>query len=228
MLGGGDLGTVLSNATVGHLVDPAAPPVRTASRLVEGLRARVNAELAARGERARADIYISCPDCVRAGSLAAVGGRVPLLRSDAYKLMGVTGKFALCVFRLRKRDFLFLLDLVVVLKRFVSPLFELVLSSNVEYTVNPWGLPFVNRVAGLSVGGVRWADLPPFLGVATSAVLGSYFWKVEAMTKGLVSSMPRDFSPAAARIATAAENMRWDLPMEWELMARFLEDHEDD
>ena len=222
MLGGVDLDEVLLDAVDGAVLDSRAPFLQTARAVVEGVRVQLNLELEQMGAgHKRADVYITAPDCVRA-KIVAVDGRVVLLRSDAYKMFGVTGTMPVSVFRLRKEDLLFLIDLVSVLRASVSPQFRVVMTPNVRFETNPWGIPFVNRILNFTINDVPFAELPPLITVATSALVGEYFWKTPELTWGLVQPMPRDFSVAGAAIPQSAGALQTGLPLEWELYARFL------
>ena len=49
-----------------------------------------------------------------------------------------------------------------------------------------------------------------------------YFWKTSSLTWGLVQPMPRDFSEDAATMPGSDAALQTELPLEWELYARFL------
>ena len=72
-------------------------------------------------------------------------GRVPLLGSDVYRTMGITGGRPVSLFYMHKSAMRGAMDLTDLLYRYVSPIFGITVSPNVQYRLG-WGIPFVNRV----------------------------------------------------------------------------------
>jgi hypothetical protein len=84
------------------------------------------------GEEAlRVAAYISCIDCVRS-DVHEHDGRVPLLGSDVYRTMGITGGRHVSLFYMHKSAMRGAVDLTDLLYRFVSPIFGITVSPNVQ------------------------------------------------------------------------------------------------
>ena len=79
----------------------------------------------------RVAAYISCIDCVRS-EVHEHNGRVPLLGSDVYRAMGITGGRHVSLFYMHKSAMRGAVDLTDLLYRFVSPIFGITVSPNVQ------------------------------------------------------------------------------------------------
>jgi hypothetical protein len=167
--------------------------------------------------------YISCVDCVRS-DVYEVGGRVPLRASDVMRAMGITGGRPLSLFYLAKADLLAAVDLVDLLYRYVSPLFGITVSPNVAYGLRGWGgVPFVNRVANFSIDGVPFDELPDRLLVGANGYIAPFFWRSAQLSRGAMASMPLDAAGARLPVGAVASTFATGLPVEYELLVRFLQ-----
>ena len=167
--------------------------------------------------------YISCVDCVRS-DVYEVGGRVPLRASDVMRAMGITGGRPLSLFYLAKADLLAAVDLVDLLYRYVSPLFGITVSPNVAYGLRGWGgVPFVNRVVNFSIDGVPFDELPDRLLVGANGYIAPFFWRSAQLSHGAMASMPLDAAGARLPVGTVASTFATGLPVEYELLVRFLQ-----
>lgn len=169
-----------------------------------------------------ADIYLTCPTCVRARA-HSLNGEVVLQYSDIYRMLSISTQCDMVVFHMRKEDLWMVLNFVVILERVFSELFVLTVGG-VQYDVPAWGIPFVNYFSNLRLvredgSSLPYAEWPALIRVATSTYIGKHIWKAKKLSYGFVQTPARDaFGNEVSMIASVVPN----LPAEYNLLAESL------
>jgi len=125
------------------------------------------------------------------------------------------------LFYISKGDIRGACDLVDLLYRFVSPLFGITVSPNVQYELG-WGIPFVNRIKRFTIDGVEYDDLPDRILIGTNGYIAPFFWRSAELSRGMMASLPQTASGARIRAAELATTYATGLPVEYEMMMKFL------
>jgi 5'-nucleotidase len=121
------------------------------------LLSEVNARLERMGH-APADVYLTCPTCVRTRAHASQG-EVILQYSDIYRMLSISTSCDMVVFHMRREDLWMVLNFVVILEKILSREFVLTLGG-VQYEVGAWGIPFVNYFQNLRFERADGSSLP--------------------------------------------------------------------
>ena len=106
-----------------------------------------------------ADIYLSCPTCVRARPTVERNGDVILRFSDVYRMLSISTSSDMVVFYMRKENVYNLLNFVPILGKFLSSKFMITVGG-VEFDLNPWGLPFIGYMENLCLKRADGSCLP--------------------------------------------------------------------
>jgi 5'-nucleotidase / UDP-sugar diphosphatase len=85
-------------------------------------------------------------------------------------------------------DLITFLELYSHISRRFTPNF----SSNINFKVRSWGIPFVNRIYDLNLNGLKYDDWPEYIHVATNTFVASYVSFVDHKTYGFVSLKPKN------------------------------------
>ena len=134
---------------------------------------------------------------------ATAGGRpTPVQFSDVFRMLplGFGPGFApgspIVAFWITPKELEGLVD-VMELQRSLGRRGAMVYSDTLDYRVRWWGIPFVNRVTGLTLHGKPFEQWPPLVQVATTAYVAAYIPRLGAMTHGLarVEMKDRDGRP---------------------------------
>ncbi len=140
---------------------------------------------------------------------ATVGGRpTPMQFSDVFRMLplGFGPGFApgspIVAFWITPKELEDLVD-VMELQRSLGRRGAMVYSDTLDYRVRWWGIPFVNRITGLTLHGKPFAQWPPLVQVATTAYVAAYIPRLGAMTHGLarVEMKDREGRPIAEPVA---------------------------
>ncbi len=140
---------------------------------------------------------------------ATAGGRpTPVQFSDVFRMLplGFGPGFApgspIVAFWITPKELEGLVD-VMELQRSLGRRGAMVYSDTLDYRVRWWGIPFVNRVTGLTLHGKPFDQWPPLVQVATTAYVAAYIPRLGTMTHGLarVEMKDRDGRPIAQPIA---------------------------
>uniref|UniRef100_A0A7S2SNH3 Calcineurin-like phosphoesterase domain-containing protein n=1 Tax=Mucochytrium quahogii TaxID=96639 RepID=A0A7S2SNH3_9STRA len=190
----------------------------TAEKVSTGVLFTLNNWLGENDQR-RADVFLTCPECVRQPIKSTGGKRFKLKFHQVYELVALSGVKPLSAFYIQKDDFLRLIDVVSLLGKYFSERFQLAFSSNLQYDQNPWGIPFVNRVSNLTINGVEFENLPQLIKVALPQYIAAYFWQTKTLTAGLLDSPAR--GPNGGFI-TLDKAVIHSSPPEYELLAQYL------
>lgn len=140
---------------------------------------------------------------------AGVGGKAtPVQFSDVFRMLplGFGPGFApgspIVAFWITPKELEGLVD-VMEIQRSLGRRGAMVYSDTLDYRVRWWGIPFVNRITGLTLHGKPFAQWPPLVQVATTAYVAAYIPRLGAMTHGLarVEMKDREGRPIAQPIA---------------------------
>jgi hypothetical protein len=83
----------------------------------------------------------------------------------------------------------------------------------------------VNRVKEFSIDGVDYDKLPPLLLVGTNGYIAPYFWRSSELSHGFMKSIPLDGNGVRIAKTDIAAAHATGLPVENELLIRFLARH---
>lgn len=121
----------------------------------------------------------------------------PLQFSDIYKFLplgnskdGETG-FPIVTFYLQKSQVKTLINFLEIYKNF-SGNYTPVFSDSLNYRINAWGIPGLNRVKDLTLNGKPYDQWPEYIHVSTSSYIAGHIDQVGPMSYGLVSFSPLD------------------------------------
>lgn len=181
------------------------------------LRTEINRRLSA-----PIDAYMTTYGLIRS-ELRTVGGRPTRYQySDIFKVSplgfdpwGRPGA-PVVTFWLTRSEFITLLEAMVVFADH-TPAYEAVFSDNVTWNVRGWGIPFYNKVTGLSLHGRPIDAAPALIHLGTNEFFARNLKKIHTLTYGMATVEPRDASgtPLASFPASG-------LPPEPELLAESL------
>lgn len=140
------------------------------------------------------DAYFTTMGMVRADMKAPVEN-TPYQLSDTFKFLPLgtskDGKpgFPIVTFYLKKKEVKLLINFLEIYK-YVSGDYTLVISDDITYEVNKWGIPMFNRIKNLKLRGIPFDKWPDYINLATSSYVASHIHQVGPMSYGLVSFTP--------------------------------------
>lgn len=142
------------------------------------------------------DLYFTTMGMVRA-DLKAPAKETPYQFSDTFKFLplgtsedGRPG-FPIVTFYLKKKEIRLLINFLEIYK-YVSGDYTLVVSDDLTYKVNKWGVPMFNRIQDLKLRGLPFEKWPEYINLATTSYVASHIHQVGPMSYGLVSFTPTD------------------------------------
>lgn len=142
------------------------------------------------------DLYFTSASLVRESLVAVNGKPTPYQFSDVFRILplGFDDQFnpgsPIKSFYLSKKDVLNLMNFMEIY-RHVSANFTPAYSDSLTYRVRSWGIPFVNRLAGIKLHGRPYAEWPDYVHLACNAYVAGFFDKLPAMSKGWIKLVPR-------------------------------------
>lgn len=168
------------------------------------------------------DAYLTTYGLIRS-ELLTVGGRPTRYQySDVFKISplgfdpwGRPGA-PVVTFWLTRAEFATLLEAMVVFAGH-TPAYEAVFSDNVAWNVRGWGIPFYNKVTGLTLHGQTLEQGPALVHLAANEFFARNLKRIRTLTYGMAAVEPRDASgtPLPALAPSG-------LPPEPELLAESL------
>ena len=142
------------------------------------------------------DVYLTCPDCVRAFELPRKNHDFELSFEQVYRMLSISASKGISIFHMRKSDLASIVELAEFAEVFVSDTMKLSISSTMHFDRNRWGIPFVNRLLNFTVRGVPYEELDDVLCVALNGYITPYFFLVNHLSKGVLNNFPRDHTGA--------------------------------
>lgn len=140
----------------------------------------------------QAEIYMTCPDCVRAFELPLKNKQFNLTFEEVYRMLSISVSKGIYVFHMKKSDLFLILELVQLAEVWISDTMKLSISSTMQFDQNTWGIPFVNRITNFSIHGVSYDDLDDFVCIAMNGYFTPYYFLVNYFSKGLLNNFPRN------------------------------------
>ncbi len=143
------------------------------------------------------DVYFTSMGVIREGMHTVDGKPTPLQFSDIFRILplgfGPNGEIGAPVrtVYLTKSDLWKMMNFLEIY-RHLSSSFCPAYSDSVKYRVRSWGVPFVNRIADLTLHGKPYSQWPELIHVATNQYVSGFFDKLPALSKGLVKLVARD------------------------------------
>jgi len=139
------------------------------------------------------DVYLTCPDCVRALELPAQNqSNFELTFEEVYRMLSISASKGISIFHMRKFDLVSIVELAEFAEIFVSDTMKLSISSTMRFHRQHWGIPFLNRLSNVTIRGVPYDELNDFVCVALNGYITPYFFLVNHLSKGLLNNFPRD------------------------------------
>lgn len=142
------------------------------------------------------DLFFTSLGLVRA-DLISPKTPTPYQFSDTFKFLPLGSSkdnepgFPIVTFYLHKKEVRLLINFLEIYKLLSSD-FTPVISDDITYKVNKWGIPMVNRLKDLKLRGLPYNKWPVRIHMATTSYVASYVDKVGPMSYGLVSFSPTD------------------------------------
>lgn len=151
-------------------------------------------------------------------------GLLRLQFSDIYRILPVSAHYPLCTFFLDKLYLSVIVDTVEILNALVSELLGVSFSSNMKYSLNKYGVPFLNRVNDLTIDDLPYSQVSDLVQVTTHGYAAPYLWNMNGLSQGL---LPKTLAvnPTGERYLEMQECMdvMADIPNEPLLLMKYLQ-----
>ncbi len=143
------------------------------------------------------DLYFTSMGVIREPLSTVEGQPTPHQFSDIFRVLplgfgpqGEIGGPVRSVY-LAKADVWKMMNFLEIYRHFSSS-FCPAYSDSLKYRVRSWGVPFVNRIAELTLHGKSYSQWPELIHVATNEFVSGFFDKLPALSKGMVKLVARD------------------------------------
>eukprot|EP00939_MAST-03C_sp_MAST-3C-sp1_P001170 g1170.t1 len=232
---GRDPNLVVYEGPDGDLFSSTDTRARVASVVADGILSAANARLKSdpfsarriggRCESSGIDLYITCPDCVRAFELPAEGDASFRMNfEEISRMLSISVDKGVHIFHMRKFAVAAIVELAEWAELFVSDTWKIATSSSMRFRKRWWGIPFVNRAVDVTIGDVPYADLPELICVGLNGYITPYFFLVERLSKGFLSNFPLDAAgrPLDAESVRALVSSSGSLVSETDLFVEYL------
>ncbi len=144
-------------------------------------------------EESSIDLYFTTTGLIRSGLYKDVD----YTASELFKILplGFGENFSVGTpvvsFYLTKKEFKRMVDFLYLYAK-TDDKYMPVFSSTVEVEFRKWGVPFINRIKELKVGGVSFDDLPELIHISTNEFIFKNVQFVKDKTFGLLKFIPKD------------------------------------
>ncbi|MBF0365740.1 MAG: hypothetical protein HQK50_09220 [Oligoflexia bacterium] len=181
-------------STLSHSIEPANP---LGLFITSSILKALNQELQKESSLDPVDVYFAPMEAIRS-SLAQVNNQPTNISfSEIFSLLslgfsdGFAPGYPVTTFYLSKKDFFKLLDMLEVY-RHLEPLFAVAFSDSLSFRIRSWGIPFVNRLANVTLNGKDYSHWPDLIKIGSSELFSSYIFKANLLTHGWFPLTPRD------------------------------------
>ncbi len=143
------------------------------------------------------DLFFTELSLIREDWVTVGGKPTPQQFSDVFRMLplGFGPDWApgspIVAFWITPQELKSLID-VMELQRSLGRRGAMVYSDTLGYRVRGWGIPFVNRIADLTLHGKPYEQWPPLVQVATTAYMAAYIPRLGVMTHGLATVAMKD------------------------------------